>query len=83
VTVEKRDLTPGVWIEVFDSSRHVSYGMGGRGLFQVVKCGRVNVRASCDVRFAPDGPWHHQEHVIPLFHVMRVVPATELAPRAK
>jgi hypothetical protein len=38
----------------------------------------VNVRASVDVRFSPTGPWYHQEHTIPLNHVVRVIPPSEI-----
>lgn len=75
--IDRKTLQPGVWIDVADPTGRTVYG----GLFQVVRCGCVNVRASCDVRFSPRGPWYHQEHVIPLAHVVRVVPASEVAPR--
>ena len=77
--IDKSALVPGAWIEVLDPNRRVSYGSGGRGFYQVVKAGRVNVRASTDVRFSPTGPWFHQEHTIPLAHVVRVVPTGEIA----
>lgn len=67
-------MNPGDWIEVRDSSKRIFYG----GLFKVIRVGRVNVRASCDVRFSPGGPVFHQEHVIPLAHVVRVVPDHEV-----
>lgn len=70
-------LKPGDWIEVRDPNKRVMYG---DGLFKVVKVGRVNVLASIDVRFSPTGPWYHQEHTIPLSHVVRVIPPNELAP---
>jgi len=47
----------------------VSYGYGG---YKVEKVGPKNLAVSCDVRFAPDGPWHHQEHVIPRAHLKEV-----------
>jgi|SRR5882672_618798 len=75
--IDRKSLAPGAWIEVADPTKRIFYG----GLYQVVRAGRVNVRASCDVRFSPTGPWYHQEHVIPLAHVVRVVPASEVAPR--
>ncbi len=75
--IDKKTLTPGAWIECRDTTSRVFYG----GLFRVVRVGRVNVRASCDVRWSPTGPWFHQEHVIPLDHVVRVVPDAEVAPR--
>lgn len=75
--IDRKLLQPGVWIEVADPTRRTVYG----GVFKVIRAGRVNVRASCDVRFSPTGPWHHQEHTIPLAHVVRVVPASEVAPR--
>lgn len=75
---DRPKLQPGDWIEVRDPSRRVSYGMGGVGIYKVVKVGRVNVRASVDIRFRPDGPVFHQEHIIPLHHVVRVVPTNEL-----
>lgn len=76
-------LTPGTWIEVRDPQRRVSYGLNGLGLFQVVKVGRVNVRCSSDIRFRPDGPVYHHEHVIPLSHVVRIVRPDEIAPLDK
>jgi hypothetical protein len=78
--IDRKTLTPGAWIECFDPARRVSYGAAGRGLFRVVRCGRVNVRASCRVRFSPTGPWYHQEHTIPLHHVVRVVPDVQVSP---
>ena len=73
--VEKKELVPGALIEVRDPFSHISYGggPGGSGVYKVIKAGRVNVRTETDVRFAPDGPWYHQEHTIPLKHVVRVV----------
>jgi len=55
----------------------VSYGSGG-GVFKVIKVGRANVRASIDVRFSPTGPWHHQEHTIPISHIVRIIPPGEI-----
>ncbi len=76
--VDRKELKPGDWIEVRDPDNRVSYGLGGAGIFQVIKVGRVNVKASIEVRFAPDGPWHRQEHTIPLHHIVRVMPPSEL-----
>ena len=76
--VDRKELKPGAWIEVRDPDNHVSYGLGGAGIFQVIKVGRVNVKASSKVRFRPDGPWYRHEHTIPLRHVVRVVPPSEL-----
>ena len=67
------DMKPGDLVEVFDPYHRISYGQGGRGIYKVVRIGRVNVIASCDVRFSPTGPWHRQEHKIPIAHVVRVV----------
>jgi hypothetical protein len=76
--VDRKTIKHGEWIEVYDPSHRVSYGMGGRGVYKVERVGRVNVIASTDVRFSPTGPWYHQEHKIPLSHVVRVVPANEI-----
>jgi hypothetical protein len=46
----------------------------------VIKVGRVNVRATCDVRFSPTGPVFRQEHKVPLAHVVRVVSGVEISP---
>lgn len=78
--IDRKALTSGTWIEVCDPHRRVSYGQDGRGLFKVVKVGRVNVRCSSDVRFRPDGPVYHHEHTIPLLHVVRIVSADEIMP---
>lgn len=78
--INRKALKPGDWIEVRDPNKRVSYGAGGAGVYKVVKVGRVNVTASIDVRFSPTGPWHHQEHTIPLAHVVRVIPPNEFEP---
>jgi hypothetical protein len=72
--IDTKTLLPGVWIDVKDPTGRVHYG----GVFQVVKCGRVNVRAYCDVRWSPTGPVFRQEYRIPLRHVVRIVPAQEV-----
>ena len=64
-------MKAGDLIVAHDPAGRVMYGDGG---YKVVRVGRVNVLASCDVRFSPTGPWFHQEHRIPLSHVSRVVP---------
>lgn len=81
--IDRKTLKPGDWIEVRDPSRHVSYGQGGVGAFQVAKVGRVNVKASIDIRFSPTGPWYRQEHTIPLSHVVRVIPSDEIVTRTE
>src|SRR5574337_1234698 len=80
MSVDRKDLKPGDWIEVRDPNKRIAYGTGGAGAYKVVKVGRVNVIASIDVRFSPTGPWHHQEHKIPLGHIVRVIPPSELTP---
>lgn len=81
--IDRKQLKPGDWIEVRDPNRRISYGQGGPGAYKVVKVGRVNVIASVDVRFSPTGPWHHQEHKIPLHHVVRVIPPNEMRPEVE
>lgn len=72
--MKSKELKTGDWIEVRDPGKKISYGQGGSGLYRVVRVGRVNVVGSVDVRFSPTGAWHHQEHKIPLSHVVRVAP---------
>lgn len=72
------DLKPGDVILCKDPYNRVSYGLGGVGLYKVVKAGRVNVRASSRTRYSPTGPWHEHEHKIPLTHVVRVVRPEEI-----
>jgi len=67
-------LKSGDWIEVKDPADRIFYG----GLYKVERVGRANVLTSCDVRFAPNGPIFHQEHRIPLAHVVRVVPPEQV-----
>jgi hypothetical protein len=69
----RRDV--GSWIAVKDPSGRVQWG----GVYKVISVGRVNVRASQDVRFSPTGPWYHQTHTIPMSHVQRLVPVDEIA----
>lgn len=83
MTIDRKLLKPGDWIEVRDPSRRVSYGVGGVGLYRVIKAGRVNVKTEITVRFSPTGAWYRQEHTIPLDHVARIVPASELKPEAE
>jgi hypothetical protein len=49
---------------------HPAHAYGGG--YKVEKVGPKNLNVSCDVRFAPDGPWHHQEHKIPRAHLKEV-----------
>ena len=53
----------------FFSDPGVAYGMG---VYKVEATGRTFLAVSCDVRFAPDGPWHHQEHRFPRAHLKEV-----------
>lgn len=80
MSVDRKDLKPGDWIEVRDPNKRIAHGTDGAGAYKVVKVGRVNVVASIDVRFSPTGPWHHQEHKIPIGHIVRVIPPSEIAP---
>ena len=65
----------GRWVSLKDPSGRVQWG----GVYKVVSVGRVNIRASQDVRFSPTGPWYHQTHTVPMSHVQRVVPLDEIA----
>jgi hypothetical protein len=44
----------------------------------VKSIGRVNVKISLSVRFAPDGPWHHQEHTVPIDAICGIVRGGEV-----
>lgn len=64
----------GDWLVLKDPRNRTYYG----GVYKVVSVGRVNVKVAQDVRFSPTGPWFHQEHVVPLAHVERIVDASEV-----
>jgi hypothetical protein len=66
---EKAGLSPGDVVLLRDPYNRVMYGSGG---YTVVRVGSQNVLVSCDVRWAPNGPWHHQEHRVPIYHVAAV-----------
>lgn len=53
-----------------DPAKRVMYGAGHS--YKVEKVGPKNLDVSGDVRFAPDGPWHHQEHKLPRAHLKEV-----------
>jgi hypothetical protein len=66
---EKAGLSPGDVVLLRDPYDRIAYGQGG---YKVERVGSQNVLVSCDVRWAPDGPWHHQEHKVPIHHVVAV-----------
>ena len=69
-------------IAVF-SHPSVAYGVGG---YKVESIGTKTIKVSCDVRFSPTGPWHHQEHRFPRAHlkeIFRLRPADVAHPAQK
>lgn len=69
-----KGLVPGAFFLAKDPFDRIFYG----GVYTVVHVGRVNVKATIKVRFAPNGPIYTQEHVVPLAHVERVVAPEEV-----
>jgi len=50
----------------------------GRDAYLVEAVGSTKLKVSCDVRFAPDGPLHHQAHVFPRAHLKEVFRQVDL-----
>ena len=66
---ERAGLSPGDVVLLVDPHNRIAYGQGG---YKVERVGSQNVLVSCDVRWSPTGPWYHQEHRVPIFHVAAV-----------
>ena len=66
---ERAGLSRGDLVLLRDPNNRIMYGDGG---YKVERVGSQNVLVSCDVRWSPAGPWHHQEHRVPIYHVVFV-----------
>jgi hypothetical protein len=60
---EKKQLKVGDEVGVFGNRRI------GEISGVISSMGRTNVKVSTSVRFAPDGPWHDQVHVVPIYAI--------------
>jgi len=72
-TVPASDIQIGDLVICVDPSRHVSYGLGGKGVFEVLrKPGAANIKVLSQTQPAPNRPVYRHELTIPKHHIQEV-----------
>lgn len=72
LSVPLSDMKVGDVIVAYDPSGRTSYGMGGKGVFEILGKGKTNAKVLSQSQSRPGGPVHRSELTIPLHHIAEV-----------